>query len=111
PEHARFAPERASAAELQELMRLVAAAVPVHKIRLTGGEPTLCEDLVDHVRVARSLAPTVGMTTNGVLLEGQLPALRAAGLNRLNISLDALDEAGFRQVARRDGLEAVLASI
>lgn len=111
PEHARFAPERASTAELQDLMRLVAAAVPVHKIRLTGGEPTLCEDLADHVRVARTLVPTVGLTTNGVLLEPLLPALRAAGLNRLNISLDSLDAEGFRRVARRDGLDAVLASI
>jgi cyclic pyranopterin phosphate synthase len=53
----------------------------------------------------------VGLTTNGVLLEPMLPALKAAGLNRLNISLDALDADAFRRFARRDGLDRVMSSI
>lgn len=111
PADAQFAAERASTAELQRLMSLIAAAVPLHKIRLTGGEPTLNNDLVDHVRHARTLVPVVGMTTNGVLLEPLLAPLRAAGLTRLNISLDSRDPATFRAIARRDGVERVLASI
>jgi len=111
PEDARFAPSRASAAELDRLMAAVCAAVPVHKIRLTGGEPTLCPDLLQHVRAAAWLAPTVGLTTNGVMLEPLLPGLREAGLTRLNISLDAADADGFRRAARRDGFTAVLAAI
>lgn len=83
----------------------------MHKIRLTGGEPTLNDDLVDHLLHAKSIAPLVGLTTNGVLLEPLLPALRAGGLDRLNISLDALDAASFRRSARRDGLERVLSAI
>ena len=108
---ARFATTRASTAELQQLTRLIAATIPVHKIRLTGGEPTLCDDLVEHVRHARTLAPIVGLTSNGVLLEPLLPALHAAGLNRLNISLDAVDAEGFRRFSRRDGLAKVIAAI
>ena len=111
PEHARFAPERATARELMRLSELVDAAVPVRKIRLTGGEPTLAPDLLDHVRHARGLAEEVCMTSNGVLLEPMLPALIAAGLSRINISLDAVDAAGFRRYSRRDGLGAVVGAI
>jgi cyclic pyranopterin phosphate synthase len=92
-------------------MALIWAAAGVKKIRLTGGEPTLCDDLPEFVAHARSLVNVVGMTTNGVLLEPMLPALQAAGLNRLNISLDALDGEGFRKFSRRDGLDRVLSAI
>jgi cyclic pyranopterin phosphate synthase len=111
PEGARFAPDSADSSELFALTRLVHAAVGVHKIRLTGGEPTLNPDLPAFVAMARAIAPVVGLTSNGVLLEPLLPALRDAGLNRLNISLDAVDADGFRRSARRDGLERVLAAI
>jgi cyclic pyranopterin phosphate synthase len=53
----------------------------------------------------------IGLTTNGIFLEDQAEALRAAGLRRLNISLDALDPEVFRRVTRRDGYERVLAGI
>jgi len=111
PEDARFAPERATTSELKRLVTLIAAAIPIHKIRLTGGEPTLCDDLVDHVAHARTLVPVVGMTTNGVVLKPLLPALQRAGLNRLNISLDSRDPTIFRAIARRDGVEQVLDAI
>jgi cyclic pyranopterin phosphate synthase len=111
PEDARFAPSRASAAELMRLSELVSRAVPVRKVRITGGEPTLSDDLVAHVRHARTLAGEVGLTSNGVLLEPLLPALREAGLAKVNISLDALDAESFRRFSRRDGLERVVASI
>ena len=111
PADAAFSPSRIATAELQHLVELVHQAVSVQKIRLTGGEPTLCEDLIPHVRHARSLAPTVCLTSNGVLLEPLLPALQEAGLTRLNISLDALDADGFRRFSRRDGLPRVVAAI
>jgi cyclic pyranopterin phosphate synthase len=53
----------------------------------------------------------VGLTTNGLLLAGQAQGLYDAGLRRINVSLDTLDPERFRQVARRDGLEQVLAGI
>ncbi len=111
PEDARFAPTRLSSLELRQLITLVVDAAGVRKIRLTGGEPTLSDDLTDLVRHARGLVDIVGLTTNGVLLEPLLPALRDAGLERLNISLDAVDADGFRRFARRDGLAKVVSAI
>ncbi len=111
PEHARFATERATTAELMSLVDLIATVLPVRKIRLTGGEPTLCDDLLAHVRHARTVADEVTMTSNGVLLSPLLPGLKAAGLDRLNISLDAVDPAGFRQAARRDHFHKVVDAI
>ena len=111
PVDATFSRTRTSALDLQRLARLVYEAAGVKKIRITGGEPTVSEDLVAHVQHAAHLVPVVGMTTNGVLLEPLLPALQDAGLTRLNISLDALTPAAFRRTSRRDGLDQVLASI
>ena len=67
------------------------------------------DDLVD-VRQAVEL-PTVGMTSNGILLTPLLPALREAGLQRINISLDGLTADDFHQVTRRSGLTKVLSAI
>lgn len=111
PEDARFASSRAGDDELMALARWIALAAGVRKIRLTGGEPTLNPRLADHVRHAKTLVPIVGLTTNGVLLGPLLPELHEAGLNRLNISLDALDGESFRRFARRDGLDLVVAAI
>ncbi len=111
PEQAEFAPPSLSADELDRLMAAVCAAVPVHKIRLTGGEPTLSPHLLQHVRTAAWLVPTVGLTSNGVLLARLLPELRQAGLTRLNISLDAADAAGFLAATRRDRFAEVVGGI
>lgn len=111
PERARFAPQSASGSELRSLVRAICQAVTVSKIRFTGGEPGLVDDLVAHVANARGLVQTIGLTSNGTQLAGRLAALRAAGLQRLNLSLDAADAAGFRAVTRRDGFEQVLACL
>lgn len=111
PALARFRDDGASAAELDALMEAVCSAVPVHKIRITGGEPTLAPTLMQHVRAAVRLSPLVGLTSNGVSLQRHLDALKSAGLQRLNISLDAADAAGFAKAARVDRLDEVLASI
>lgn len=111
PERASFVPPSASASELDRLMEAVASALPVNKIRITGGEPTLSPHLIDHVRTARRLVDTVGLTSNGVSLEPLLPALRETGLTRLNISLDAADAPGFLRSSRRDRFAAVLGAI
>ena len=111
PESASFRSDRVTSAELDQLMGAVCAAVPVTKIRLTGGEPTLDPQLAAHVRAAAWLVPTVGLTSNGVLLAEQLPALQAAGLTRLNISCDAADAEGFARSTRRDRFAAVLTAI
>jgi len=80
---------------LSELIAISRAfvALGVEKIRLTGGEPLLRSDLPDYIRALKQDLGLrdVALTTNGWLLEKLAPALRAAGLDRLNVSVDALD--------------------
>ena len=85
----------------------------VRKIRLTGGEPLLRRDLPALVAKLKALPglPEVVMTTNGMLLQRHARALREAGLDRLNVSLDTLRPERFRRIARRPGLDDVLAGL
>ncbi len=82
---------------VDEVTRIARAFVSlgVEKIRLTGGEPLLRPDVPDLVKALKTEAGVreVALTTNGWLLEKMAPALRAAGLDRLNVSVDALDPA------------------
>jgi molybdenum cofactor biosynthesis protein A len=97
--------------EIMSLVRLFAKC-GVKKIRLTGGEPLLYPRIVDLVREIKSCGiQTIGMTTNGILLHRYIEALHEAGLNRLNISLDTLDESKYMLITRRNGLKRVLDSI
>ena len=87
----------------------------VEKIRLTGGEPTVRPDLLDIVQRLNRLRPqglkTIAMTSNGLTLAKQLPALQQAGLSALNISLDSLQQERFEKLTRRRGHARVLESI
>jgi GTP 3',8-cyclase len=101
---------------LAELSRIAGAfiALGVEKIRLTGGEPLLRPDLPDFVRALKHEhgLKEVAVTTNGWLLEKAAPALRAAGLDRLNVSVDALDpEVAGRMNGLGFKLERVLGGI
>jgi cyclic pyranopterin phosphate synthase len=97
----RFLP-RTEVLNFEEIVRLagVFKQLGVRKIRITGGEPLLRRDLD---RLVAALAALGGLeltlTTNGILLPEKAAALKAAGLDRLTVSLDALDEAVFRQMA------------
>jgi GTP 3',8-cyclase len=83
--------------KLEELVRIARALVGlgVRKIRLTGGEPLLRPDVPDLIRILKGElgVPDVALTTNGWLLEKSAPALRAAGLDRINVSVDSLESA------------------
>lgn len=98
--------------ELVELVR-AAAAVGVCAVRLTGGEPLLRPGLDRLVAAIAEIdgIEDVALSTNGLLLEEQLPALRAAGLRRVNVSLDTLRHDRFAAIARRPGLDRVLRGI
>ncbi len=100
--------------ELDEIGRLLRAfaAVGMHKLRLTGGEPTLRRDLVDVIRTAAAVPgiDKIAMTTNGVLLT-RLDDWRAAGLTALNISVDSLDRQRFAQITGHDRLSQILAGV
>ncbi len=96
----------------EEIARLAGIFVQlgVDKIRLTGGEPLVRKDLEDLVG---KLSPLPGLkdlclTTNGSLLTEKAPALKAAGLKRLNVSLDTLDPERFRTMTQRGDLAKVL---
>ncbi|XP_043252992.1 molybdenum cofactor biosynthesis protein 1 isoform X1 [Colletes gigas] len=85
----------------------------VHKIRLTGGEPTVRKDIVDIIAGLKQLPglKQVAITTNGLTLPRQLPSLQRAGLDAINISLDTLKENRFEQFTRRKGWPRVIAAI
>jgi GTP 3',8-cyclase len=113
-ENVRFRPrsELLSFEEITRFVRVV-AAMGVNKLRLTGGEPLVRQDL--HRLVAQLAAVPgvrdIALTTNGLLLAEQAKGLKASGLRRLNVSLDALDPDKFKQITRREGLDRVLAGI
>jgi cyclic pyranopterin phosphate synthase len=98
-----------------ELVRLVAVAVSlgVREVRLTGGEPLLRPGVADLVARIAALRPRpeVSITTNGILLGRDAAALAAAGLDRVNVSLDTLDPARFKRITFRDKHAEVLAGI
>lgn len=110
-EDAGFLPEEAllSLEELEGIAR-AAVACGVEKIRLTGGEPLMRPDLPELCRRLRALPGLreLGITTNGSLLPVYAGALRAAGVDRLNISLDTLEEESFGWITRKGQLGQAL---
>jgi cyclic pyranopterin phosphate synthase len=113
-ENVRFKPrhELLTFEEIERFVR-VAASLGVNKVRLTGGEPLVRQDvpLLVEKLVAVPGIHEVALTTNGMLLAEQAQALNDAGLSRLNISLDSLDPDTFFRISRREGLDQVLAGI
>jgi len=99
----------------EEIERVVraAASVGVRSIRITGGEPLVRRNLVDLVRRIAAVGgiDDVSLSTNGILLAPIAAELREAGLRRVNISLDTLREDRFCAIARRPGLDRVIAGI
>jgi cyclic pyranopterin phosphate synthase len=84
----------------------------VRRVRLTGGEPLLHRDVVEVVRFLASLdLEDLAITTNATRLEKLAPSLRDAGLRRVNVSLDSLDEARFERMTRGGRLDVVLRGI
>jgi cyclic pyranopterin phosphate synthase len=98
-----------------EIVRLVGVAVGlgVTSVRLTGGEPLLRPGTPDLVRRLAALRPRpeLSLTTNGLLLCRDAAALAAAGLDRVNVSLDTLDRERFRAITFRDRHPEVIAGL
>lgn len=114
PDHAFL--ERDELLSFEELATLgrVFTGLGVSKLRLTGGEPLLRRGLPELVAMLASLdgVDDLAMTTNGVALPGAATALRDAGLHRVTVSLDALDDATHRAIADvNTPVDAVLAGI
>jgi cyclic pyranopterin phosphate synthase len=99
----------------EELLRIIGILVGlgVDTVRLTGGEPLLRRSLVDVVAGIAALdpRPRIAMTSNGVGLDRLAARLAAAGLDRVNVSLDTTDPQHFARLTRRDRLEDVIAGL
>jgi len=98
--------------EIVEIVK-TGAQLGLKKIRLTGGEPLVRKDLPKLVKMIADVEgiEDIGLTTNGVFLPQQAAKLKAAGLNRVNISLDTLNPEKFRKITRVGNLEEVLKGI
>ena len=85
----------------------------IQKIRVTGGEPLVRQDVCEIIRLLRSIPQieTLALTTNGVYLGQTAQALKDAGLDSVNISLDSTDGSTYRRLTGADVLEKVLAGI
>jgi GTP 3',8-cyclase len=104
------APEVLTGDEISRLIRIGVRLLGIREVRFTGGEPLLRRDLDSIIARTASLAPRpeISLTTNGIGLARRAAALRAAGLDRINVSLDTLRPEVFRKLARRDRLPDVL---
>ncbi len=97
-----------------EVVRLVAIGVErlgIREVRFTGGEPLVRRGLVDIVRRTSALGVETSLTTNALGLARTAHALAAAGLDRVNVSLDSIRRASFHEITRRDRLPDVLAGL
>jgi cyclic pyranopterin phosphate synthase len=102
-----------SAAEIVRIVRIGVDLLGVRELRLTGGEPLVRADLLDIIAALRQAHPElpISMTTNGVGLDKKAAGLKAAGLSRINVSLDSLHEETFAKLTRRPFLAKVLAGV
>jgi len=98
-----------------EIAEVVEAAAErgIRKLRITGGEPLVRPDLDQLIARLSAIKgiEEIALTTNGLLLASQARKLKDAGLNRVNISLDTLDQTRFKFIARRGNLEKVMEGI
>lgn len=99
----------------EEILRLCRcfAQLGIHKVKLTGGEPLVRRGvpwLVEQLKQTDGI-DNVTITTNGTLLTEQMEALRRAGIDGINISLDTLDRETFKKLTRFDCLDRVLAGV
>lgn len=100
--------------EVNRVLRVAVESLGVTKIRFTGGEPLLRRSLETIVAATKKLrtriggTPELSLTTNGIGLDKRVHALKDAGLDRVNVSLDSLDRDRYAALARRDRLDAVL---
>ena len=102
-----------TASEIARLVGIGWHSLGVKEVRFTGGEPLTRGDLLEIVALSAKAAPGIplAMTTNGIGLDKRAAALRAAGLSRVNVSLDTVDREHFSRLTRRDRLPAVLRGI
>lgn len=102
-----------SAQEIYELVKVAVEEFGFTKVRLTGGEPLLRSDILDLIKMIKSVngISDLALTTNGVLLYQFAPWLKSAGIMRINISLDTLDPAHYKALTCGGDISHVLRGI
>ena len=103
-------PEILNDDEVVRLIEIAVSRLGVQEVRFTGGEPLIRRGFVDIVRRTAQLTPRpqISVTTNGIGLDKVAPALAAAGLDRVNVSLDTVRPETFRAITRRGRLDDVM---
>ncbi|ULE35348.1 GTP 3',8-cyclase MoaA [Mycobacterium sp. IDR2000157661] len=99
--------------ELTRLLRIAVTRLGITSVRFTGGEPLVARHLEDVIEATATLRPRpeITLTTNGIGLDRRAAKLKAAGLDRINVSLDTVDPQRFVAITRRDRLSDVLAGL
>jgi GTP 3',8-cyclase len=97
--------------EVVRLVRIGVELLGIREVRFTGGEPLVRRGLVDIVRRTHELGVETSLTTNALGLARMAPTLAAAGLDRVNVSLDSIRPESFLAITRRDRLHDVLAGL
>jgi GTP 3',8-cyclase len=99
--------------EIVRLITIGVEALGIREVRFTGGEPLLRPDLADIITATAALKPRpdISLTSNGIGLKRRAAALKTAGLDRINVSLDTLRPEVFRKLTRRDRLDDVLTGL
>jgi cyclic pyranopterin phosphate synthase len=107
--------EKGSILSYEEIARLTAVfvSIGIDKIRITGGEPTIRPHIADLIESISKIdrVKSISMTTNGLLLQESVQALKKAGLDGVNISLDTFRSNRFKSICGIDGVKRVLASV
>ncbi len=99
-----------SPAEIERIVRIV-ASLGVRKVKVTGGEPLLREDIVEIVRRVSPTVREVSLTTNGSKLAGLASELKSSGLSRVNVSLNSLDPDRYAKLCGADSSSAAKSGI
>ncbi|MEM2943811.1 MAG: GTP 3',8-cyclase MoaA [Methanomassiliicoccales archaeon] len=99
-----------SAGEISRICS-IASKLGIKKLKITGGEPLMRDDIVDIISKCSNYFEEISMTTNGTLLACLAPRLKRAGLSRVNVSLDTLNRSVYRKITGQDLLSEVLDGI
>lgn len=115
PEHGLEWLSRSALLSYEEMLRLcrIMVGLGIEKVRITGGEPFVRKDLMPFLTALSQLdgLREITLTTNGVVTAPLVPQLKKIGIRSVNLSLDTLDRQRFFEIARRDELPAVLATM
>ncbi|ATZ61360.2 MAG: GTP 3',8-cyclase MoaA [Methanosarcinales archaeon Met12] len=96
--------------EIEKIIE-ISAKLGMTKLKLTGGEPLLREDVCDIIQRASNHIHDISLTTNGTLLDQYCAELKDAGLKRVNISLDTMDSQKYKMITKTDALPQAIAGI